>query len=194
MSNVARNTANISVNIAPAKKTVQHHWEKHAHAVSLGNYIKANRSTRYEWGKCDCALFAADGIKAMTGVDIADDFRNKYGDEANAYATIKSVTGAADPTVADAAAHCAKKHGLKELPNPLFAQRGDLVVWADPSGHLNAGLVAPNARHIVAIGEVGPRFISITAVKRAWRVTRKTSTDNIAARWNSIRSKQEGNV
>ena len=35
-------------------------------------------STRFEWGRVDCCLWPADAVRAMTGKDIASDFRGKY--------------------------------------------------------------------------------------------------------------------
>src|ERR1700761_9368417 len=91
----------------------------------LPAFIAAHKKASFKWGVCDCCLFAEDAIHAITGQDIADAFRGKYQDEATAFALIKSVTGGS--TVADAAEHCAVKHGLTEWPKPLLAQRGDLV-------------------------------------------------------------------
>lgn len=153
----------------PAPKSLAHKtWQKHEYTKSLIAFVKANQKTPFVWGKFDCALFAANGIQAMTGVDIASDFRGKYTNEAGAWSTIKAVCGGS--TVADAAAYCASKHGLKELTHPLKAQRGDLVIVED-SGRLISGLVNSNGRHVVTAGENGlnPR-IPISSVRRAWRV------------------------
>jgi Domain of unknown function (DUF6950) len=140
----------------------QLHWDTRGFHTFLEEHAK----TPFKWGEHDCALFAANGIQAITGTDLADDFRGKYTDEAGAFALIKQVTGGT--TVADAAAYCAKKHGLTELTNPLFAQRGDLVVFEAPTGALVAGLVHLSGRHIVAVGEQGLYRFSISAAKRAW--------------------------
>jgi len=100
---------------------------------------------RLPWGTNDCALFAANAILAITGTDIASDFRGKYSDEAGAFALIKSVTGGT--TVADAAAWCAAKHGLVELAHPLQAQRG--ICWVVTNGRnlIRAG-GPPERRHV----------------------------------------------
>jgi hypothetical protein len=139
------------------------HWATRA----LHLFLVSRANVPFAWGSQDCALFAADGILAMTGVDIAQDFRGKYSDEASAFAAIKSIAGGA--TVEDAAAYCAAKHGLAEWKYPLMAQRGDLVVLED-SGRIIAGIVHLNGRHIAAAGELGLKRIPITAIKRAWRV------------------------
>lgn len=126
----------------------------------------------FVWGQNDCCLFAANAIQAFTGVDLADDFRGKYTDEASALALITSVTGGA--TVEDAAAWCAQKHGLVEWtrngqPAPLFAQRGDLVVLRNgPS--LIAGVMHLRGTHAVSVAESGAVRLSIHFVKRAWKI------------------------
>jgi len=123
------------------------------------------------WGQNDCALFAADGIRAITGVDIAADFRGKYHDEASAMQAIKDICGGS--TVADAAAYCANKHGLSELTKPLFAKRGDLVVvrnGLDGFGSEIAGLVHLNGRHVVSVNDKGMFRFPIRSIVRSWQV------------------------
>jgi hypothetical protein len=141
------------------------HWATRA----LDAFLTSRAKTPFAWGAHDCALFAADGIEAMTGTDIAADFRGEYSDEAGALAAIKTIAGG--ETVADAAAWCAAKHGIPEWPRPLFAQRGDLVVYEDPTTKRPvSGLIHLSGRHIVAAGPKGLMRISISRVLRAWHV------------------------
>jgi hypothetical protein len=141
------------------------HWATRG----LDAFLRSRAATPFAWGTHDCALFAADGIEVMTGVDIAADFRGKYSDEAGALEAIRTVAGGA--TVADAAAWCAAKHGLEEWRHPLCAQRGDLVVYEDEiTGRPVSGLVHLSGRHIVAAGPDGLKRVSITEVLRAWHV------------------------
>lgn len=146
----------------------QKHWATRAYH----NFLLSRAKTPFAWGQHDCALFAADGIQAITGVDIAADFRGKYSDEVGAMATIKAVCNGS--TIADAAAYCAQKHGLTEWadkngkPQPLFARRGDLVVFTAPTGGLVAGLVHLSGQ-IVAAGEKELYRFPISKVLRAWR-------------------------
>jgi hypothetical protein len=138
-------------------------WDtKHLHTFLLDN---ANKP--FAWGTHDCCTFAADAILSFTGVDIASDFRGKYHDMRGAFRTIKEVTGGT--TIADAAAHCAQKHGLTQLASPLFAQRGDLVLVAN-GAQLVSGIVHLNGRHVVLVGENGLQKESLRSVKRAWRI------------------------
>lgn len=139
--------------------------KKHGATIAYHNFLLARAKVDFQWGTNDCALFAADGIEAITGIDIAEDFRGKYIDEAGALAAIKSVAGGS--SIADAAAYCAEKHAMKEWPKPLFAQRGDLVVFEN-GANLIAGLVHLSGRHVVTVGPEGLYRFCITSVKRAW--------------------------
>lgn len=144
------------------------HWDTRA----FHDFLLARADQPFAWGAQDCALFAADGVQAITEVDIATDFRGAYSDEAGAFEAIRRICGLAanvEPTVAHAAEYCAAQHGLVELRFPLMAQRGDLVVLEE-SGRLIAGLVHLSGRHIVAAGERGLKRLPITSLGRAWRV------------------------
>lgn len=133
----------------------------------LHEYLTNHANTPFAWGTFDCCLFAADAVQAMTGVDIASDFRGEYSDSASAFALIHSVTGST--TVADAAAYCAAKHGLTEWKHPLMAQRGDLVVF-ESGDNLIAGIVHLSGRYVVSVSESGLVKAPITAVQRAWHI------------------------
>ncbi len=139
------------------------HWrERHFHTFPL-----ERARDPFEWGTNDCCLFPANAIQAITGVDIAADFRGKYADEASAFALIQSITGGL--TVADAAAYCAAKHGLVENAHPLMAQRGDLVVMKS-GDTLICGIVHLNGRHVVTVATSGLVRLPITTVVRSWRI------------------------
>lgn len=130
-------------------------------------FMRSRAETPFAWGSNDCCLFPADAIQAFTGTDIAADFRGKYSNEAEAFALVKTVAGGT--TVADAAAYCAEKYGLVEWKFPLQAQRGDLVVIQN-GDTLISGIVHLNGRHVVTVGEKGLFRVSITNIKRAWKV------------------------
>lgn len=133
------------------------------------DFLLQRATAPFVWGANDCALFAADGIQVITGVDIAADFRGKYVDEAGAWETIREICGG-KTSVADAAAYCAEQNGLAELEHTRCAQRGDLVVFENAEGVLVAGLVHLSGAHIVAVGEQGLYRFPISAIKRAWNV------------------------
>ena len=139
------------------------HWATR----ELDSFLKSHAHTTFQYGALDCCLLAADAIQAMTGVDIASDFRGKYSTELGALKIIKSVTGGT--SVLDAVAYCAAKHGLMEWKSPLLAQRGDLVVIKDGEQQV-AGMVHLNGRHAITIGKAGLVRYPLTAVVKSYRV------------------------
>jgi hypothetical protein len=164
-------TPNISAAVAAAPKLAPkfqrtEHWatrEYHA-------FLLARAKMPFAWGANDCASFAADGILAMTGVDIAAAFRGKYSDEASALEAIRIIAGGA--TIADAAAWCAAQHELAEWKYPLMAKRGDLVVFT-AAGQLQSGLVHLTGRHVAAPGDRGLKLMeigTIAVLERSWHV------------------------
>jgi hypothetical protein len=155
--------ASAAASPAPSGLKRQPHWATRGYH----QFLIARAKMPFVWGANDCALFAADGILAIAGVDIAADFRGKYDDEASALEAIKTIAGGS--TIADAAAYCAQKHGLGEWPHPLKAQRGDLVVIME-SGRLIAGLVHLNGSDVVSVGQSGLLRMPITQIQRAWHV------------------------
>ena len=142
---------------------------RHPHWATqpLHDFLLERAEAPFAWGVNDCALFAADAVLAITGVDIAAEFREKYSTEAEAFALIRDLTGG--ETVADAAAWCAERHGLAEWEFPLMAQRGDLAV-IENDGRLIAGIVHLSGRHVVTVAESGLVRFDISEVKRAWHV------------------------
>jgi hypothetical protein len=132
-----------------ALSRLHEHWrEEHFHTFLVESVGKP-----FEWGTQDCCLYAADAILAYTGVDIAEEFRNKYTTQIGALRTIVEITGGS--TVANAAAYCAQKHGLEEHEYPLMAKRGDLVIIQN-GDNLIAGVVHLNGRDVISVSEDGP--------------------------------------
>jgi hypothetical protein len=69
----------------------------------LEDYLATIEGQPFAWGSLDCALFAADAVRAMTGQDLGASFRGQYTDADSADAAIRA---AGFDTVADiAAAH-----------------------------------------------------------------------------------------
>lgn len=137
----------------------------------LERFLILRAHALFKWGSNDCALFVADAVEAMTGVDIAADFRG-YTDEPGAWQAIRAVTGAAPGatvTVEQAAEYCAQKYGLEELEFPLKAQRGDIVSLED-AGRVILALVHLNGRDVVTAGELEAKRFPITKIRRAWHV------------------------
>jgi len=95
--------------------------------VRLFAYIEANSARPFVWGEFDCALFACNCVREMTGFDMAAEFRGKYKSARGALRIIKpykSLMGLAN-------AMFSVRHSLEKVPWP-FAQRGDVVILAAP--------------------------------------------------------------
>ena len=143
-------------------------WEH----VEFDGFLRDHFHKPFVWGENDCCLFAANGVLAITGVDIAADFRGKYTDLPSALRAIHDIAGGTD--VADAISWCAAKYELVEWardgkPLPLMARRGDLVAVRN-DGNTIAGLVELSGRWVAAMGEDGILYLPLTDIVRAWHV------------------------
>ena len=139
------------------------YWDTRA----LHDFLLEREPVPFKWGVNDCCLFPADAILAMTGTDIAKDFRGQYKTQLQAFKRIKWLTSG--ETVADAVAYCANQFNLEEHTFPLMAKRGDLVVL-DNGGELIAGIVHLNGRHVISVSANGLVRLPITTVTRSWSV------------------------
>lgn len=124
----------------------------------LSTRIEARRHIAFAWGANDCALFAADCVEAMTGIDLAGEFRGAYQDQAGARALLDRL-GAAD--VAD--------HAATLLPEiaPSLARIGDIAAIRQSLG---VGLVMVIGAHLVGPGPKGLMTLPLSAAVRAFRV------------------------
>lgn len=138
------------------------HWEK-----SLHEFIDLRAGTPFVFGRNDCCLFSCDAIKAITGTDIAAEFRGKYTTQLGALKAIKEITGGS--TVENVADYVTQQFEMKELPTVLFAQRGDVVLFDGEEGPA-LGIVYLDGRNAVFVGEAGLRKIAVSKCRRAWQV------------------------
>lgn len=129
----------------------------------LAEEIRKSLSKPFVWGEHDCCLFACDVVKALTGEDMAHDFRGKYTNKLEAVRVIKEFAGGG---LAELAAKRAAESGLKEAPIP-FAGRGD-VVLVDNNGHDALGIVMDG--RAVCAGPDGLVFLPRKLWKTAWKV------------------------
>ncbi len=137
-------------------------WEQRLHA-----FIESRRSAPFAWGTHDCCIFAADWVLALTGKDIAADFRGKYHDEASCIALLKGMG------YADAGAmmldQLEAKWKLPVVP-PTFAHRGDLIQVQQPSGPALC-VVGLNGKHAHGVSGSGlVRLRTYWDATRAWRI------------------------
>ncbi len=141
--------------------TRKHGWDtEHLHS-----FLAARLPQPYRWGSNDCCLFAADAVEALTGVDVAAEFRGRYTTKRGAFAMIRAVTGG--KTLADAVAWCMAKHGIPAHPFPLQARRGDPVLLGTDS----AGVVSPEGHSVLcAVEGVGIVRRPLNEITKAWTV------------------------
>jgi hypothetical protein len=116
------------------------------------------RSDRgFVWGVTDCALFVADAVVAMTGVDVAASYRERY---ASADGARKIMNGRSlGEMMTDVL-------GMP-LSAPLFARPGDPCVVSIRSGEI-AGVVM--GEHVAVQGPRGVVRVPLTCVVAAWRL------------------------
>lgn len=131
-------------------------------------FLQRRAGQPFEWGSGDCLHFAADGILAVAGVDVAAEFRGRYRDPGGALRTMREVAGSTD--MLQATGVIAKRYHLQRRDSPLMAGRGDVVLVPDVEGgkRLICALVGLSGRWVHAPGATGLRNICITQVQHCW--------------------------
>lgn len=112
----------------------------------------------FRWGRRDCCLWAANVVRAMTGIDPAVRWRG-YRTRAAAEA-LMAANGGVEGLIASALAG-------REVA-PTRAQRGDVVLLRQ-DGAEAAGVVALDGR-IATQGRRGIVVLPRAAALRAWRI------------------------
>lgn len=128
-------------------------WEQ-----ALAGVTRAAMRQPYAWGSHDCALFAADCVRAVIGIDLAEEFRGQYDSEDGARRLLASL---GCEGVADLAARY-----LSEI-EPAEARRGDIVVMPGKFGDF---LAVVDGRTAVGPAARGLTHSPMSIALRAWRV------------------------
>ena len=149
--------------------------------MRLAAHLDAARAAPFAWGRHDCALFAAHGVRAMTGADLGAWFAGRYGDAAGAAAALADFVRQHDPAqdrggLLAAVTILMRRHGCAEIKLPL-AGRGDLVYRAlPPSERLGDGAVFAEAIGLVTGAAAafaapgGLAFRRVASCGLAWRI------------------------
>lgn len=133
--------------------------------IRLNTYIEAKSKDIFEWGRFDCALFVADGIFWITGVDPATAIRGAYFTKEEGAAVMMEIFGSSN--LEEVASKIAKEIGA--VPVEIFnAQRGDAALFDTPEGPalgLCIGRYAafPNP-------EGGLSHVPMSMIRKAWRI------------------------
>ena len=137
--------------------------------TKLADFIHSRLRTPFEWGVQDCALFACDAVKEITGTDLAEDFRGKYDDARSAIRVIRDYAGG---TIEDLALRKAAEHDLPAVHINL-ASRGDVVLIqqeADADNMRALGIVSMDGRTAACAGANGVHFVPRSSWLKAWKI------------------------
>ena len=126
-------------------------------AERLQQAIDAARDCTFEWGRHDCALWAADVVFAQTGVDYAARFRGRYRSAAGAQRQICKYGGLAVIVT----------RALGEPVPALQARRGDVVIMSTDQG-LSLGIAVDHNAAFVSMQ--GLAFYPLDQCVQAWHV------------------------
>jgi|tagenome__1003787_1003787.scaffolds.fasta_scaffold20878956_2 hypothetical protein len=136
-------------------------WE-----IRLQSFLLRANGQRFGYGRLDCCLFVCDAILAMTGIDVAKAFRNRYSSRREALHAIKEETGSA--SILAIASAVTSAFGMPAIA-PSRASRGDVVLLRRSHDH-SLGLVDLNGRDILVPVRQGIWRLPMSQAVRAWRV------------------------
>lgn len=128
----------------------------------LAAELELARTRRFQYGRHDCCLFAANIARAITGRDPAAAIRGEYRSRQGAQRLLDAAGG-----LEALAGQLARESGYAEIP-PLSAQRGD-VVLIETAGQDALGVIDLTGR-IAAAGHEGLVYLPADTGRRAWRV------------------------
>ena len=131
----------------------------------LASYLAEVELRPFQWGTHDCALHVCNAVEAMTGTDMAHDFRGKYSNVGGAERAMRKFAGGGLEALA---CKMAQQHELDEVW-PLRAGRGDVALFDTEQG-ATLGIVSTNGMTVVAIALTGAVAVPLTACRRAWRI------------------------
>lgn len=142
---------------------------KHDWRVALENYLLSVWREPFQWGRHDCALFAAGAVKAMTGEDPAADYRGRYTTLRGGLRLLKKNGFANHAELAEAT--------FEEIRDPeghpwvAAAQVGDIAaIKVDDDGLYALGIVQGSRIYVLRPGEAGIGTVDLLDAERAFRV------------------------
>lgn len=126
----------------------------------LATFIEARRRAPFEWGTHDCAMFAADAVVAITGVDPLARWRGSYADEAGAEVVLGGLPLAMFMDAALTAAGAIRVEAS-------MAQRGDFVIL-DVGNMPTCGVCLGGS--VAAPGLDRLHFLPPRMIRQAWAI------------------------
>lgn len=138
--------------------------------------LEEKESESFEWGTNDCALFASDLMKSMTGTDPAEWFRDRYDSERGAYFALhRSPFSGEDPPegfnelFSKVVSTLAEEHGMNPV-EPEKLQRGDLALVKQYEGLYAMGIWVGGGAAVPSRGENGYYLKDRPDHEYCWRV------------------------
>lgn len=131
-------------------------WEER-----FNRFLSQRLDAKHEEGEIDCALFAAEDIEALTGVDLGKHFRGKYSGKVGSARKLKELGVKDVRGLADAL--------LPKVPVAM-AQRGDIALVKGGNLAVVFGEVALGVGEDVVTGKQGLVRIPRADWQRAWAV------------------------
>jgi len=125
----------------------------------LEAFLAESRNKRFRYGSWDCCLFVCDAILAMTGVDVAEEFRGRYKTRTEAMRLAGSVLEVTERVTS--------ANAMPEIA-PRSASRGDVVLIKHKRSFL-LGVVALNGRAALSLARNSIVTFPMSSVVRAWR-------------------------
>lgn len=140
----------------------------------LEAFLAAAEGRRFAWGRWDCCLFAAAGIQALTGADLARGLRGRYRSLPGALRLLARHGG-----VAGLAKTLAARYGIPAWDSPAQARRGDVVLLEagaglglvlGPGGNQCLALVGLTGTDALGLGPEGLFQVPMGFWRHAWRI------------------------
>lgn len=131
----------------------------------LNEAIKASTARHLKPGDHDCAIFLASCVYALTGVDLAEKYRGRYGTIEDGYALLSA--DGFETIEAHIAAH------FQQLPHHTQAVTGDIAVISDAGGAERTGIVDQDRVRVVM--QTGSGLVPRSRMIRAYAVGRRIS-------------------
>lgn len=127
---------------------------------ALFAYIHEVARRPFEWGNHDCGLFAAGAVQAMTGVDMASEYRGRYTTLLGGIRLLKKA-GFAD--------HAELAASLFEEIPVARAGVGDIAA-IEEDGQIALGIVQGPRIYVLRPDNAGIGTVGLLDAKRAFRV------------------------
>lgn len=125
----------------------------------INEYLRSNKDRKFQWGKFDCCLMAADIVVLSGREDPAKDVRGSY----------KTPSGAKKVLVKHFGGEIENAFNHLPVIDPVFSQRGDLVLFDTSNGKVMAVKWVNGYYCIAPEGGLGV-MVEVDKPIKAWRV------------------------